>query len=144
MSAISAVGYVIAAIGALIGVLVLIGAGWVIVRSGVVRGLKDAAEGWEKRADLLARNLDDAHKDATAAAIATTEAAAAVAEQHRLEIGELRDALSTARERIAVLEAKTDLEPIREWMLSHDGDALSRHEAIVDALERIAAPRAAA
>ncbi len=143
MSAITAAGYVVAALGALVGVIILVTAGWIIMRSGVVRGLRDAAEGWEKRADLLAANLSDAHDSAIAAAALATENAASIAEQHRVELGELRDALSIARERIAVLEAKTDLEPIRDWMLAHEGDALSRHEAIVNALERIA-PEAAA
>lgn len=143
MSALSVAGYIIVALGTVAGIIVVVTASIVIARSGVVRGLREAAEGWEKRADLLSANLADAHAAATQAAIASTEAAAAIAEAHRVEIHDLRDQLTVARERIAVLEAKTDLEPIRDWMMAHEGDALSRHEAIVHALERIAPPEAA-
>lgn len=129
----------VAAVGVL---LVLIGAGWVLLRSGVVKGLKEAAEGWEARADLLAANLADCHSDSTLAASLAADQAAVVAEQHRLEIGEVRAELATARERIAVLEAATDLTPLRDSLMEHDNQALARHDAILAALQRIA-PEAA-
>ncbi len=55
MSLLAIVGYALAALAALVGVAILIATGWVVMRTGVVKGLKDAADGWEKRADLLTR-----------------------------------------------------------------------------------------
>lgn len=138
MSSLSIVGYVVAIVAGMVGLGVLVATGWVVTRSGVVRGLKEAADGWEVRATLLAANLQDCHHDAATAAALATGNAAAIAETHRIELGQVRDELSAARERIAVLEAKTDLDPIREWLIEHNGDALARHEAIVAALNRIA------
>jgi len=120
------------------GLVVLVAAGWVLLRSGVVKGLKEAADGWEARADLLAVNLADCHRDAATAAAVATENAAIIAEQHRLEIGEVRAELATARERIAVLESLRDTSSLSEAMIEHDNQALARHEAVLAALQRIA------
>ncbi len=83
-------------------------------------------------------------------------------EQHRAEIGEVRDALSSARERIAVLEAATDLSAVQasldeqnretavvraeleaqkvvlhEALEEHNIEAHDRHEKIVGAQSRM-------
>lgn len=123
MNAISLAGYFIVTLGTVLGMLSIVACGIVILRSGVVRGLREASEGWEKRADLLSSNLEDCHAEVQHAT-----------EQHTAELAELRAELASARERISVLEERTDLEPVRALMAHHNEEALARHEGIVSAL----------
>lgn len=130
MSALSAVGYALAAVATLGGIAVLIVTGWIVTRSGVVKGLKEASDGWEKRADLLSANLADCHAAATSAAVLAAEHAVIVAEQHRAEITEVRAELAAARERIAVLERATDLTTVHEALAAQDAHAIVVREAL--------------
>ncbi len=129
----SAVGYVLAAVASTIGVAILLAAGFVVAKSGIAKGWKESAEGWEARCRELSATV--AEKDAKLVESAET--------YHR-EITELRGELAEARERIAVLEAQRDLTPIQEEV--HDMRTLSeeRWATLSERLESIAQATGAA
>lgn len=110
---------ILSALGVLLAACIVIAGGLVVMKSGVTQGWRESAKGWRERADELAA-----------------------------EVQALRAELADARERIAVLETRTDLTPILSAIETHNAEAanryesshrddLERHEKIVEALQRI-------
>lgn len=123
----SVAGYVVAAIAATIGAIVLLAAGFVVAKSGIAKGWRESAEGWEARCRELSATV--AEKDAK-----LLESG----EVYHREITELRGELSEARERIAVLEAQRDLTPIKEEVDAMRHDQEQRWSELTGRLEAIA------
>lgn len=123
----SVAGYVVAAIAATIGAIVLLAAGFVVAKSGIAKGWKESAEGWEARCRELSATV--AEKDAKMVTAAET---------YHLEITELRAELSEARERIAVLEAQRDLTPLKDEVDAMRAVQEERWQELSGKLEAIA------
>lgn len=123
-----ALAIIVAAIASIIGVAILLAAGFVVAKTGIAKGWKESAEGWEARCRELTATV--AEKDTKLIAASET---------YHVEITELRSELAEARERIAVLEAQRDLTPLKDEVDAMRQTQEERWTELAGRLEAIAA-----